>query len=249
MAGPFSKYQGVADGFNVDELGGRPNGRPVGVLNGQGQAPNQFSNPALGGLNRSQFGVQPVQGMGDGMVPGINPPWERGLNPVTGTPPVEQTATMVPGISPVTGPSPITPPWLKTASATDYRGMDQAAREAYNTQMNQQKTLVANRPELTGVEYKALGTPERQGYNQEMTLKNNMALQEQRRKERAAAAAPAAPAVPLTPLQQRQAAMAETEAAPGQGRDRFAARQAADRAARQTNRATARNKTWGGQLR
>jgi hypothetical protein len=126
--------------------------------------------------------------------------------------------------------------------------MDQAAREAYNTQMNQQKASVANLQGLTSPAYKALGTPERQNYNQQMTLKNNMALQEQRRAARPQEGANAN-ATPLTPLQQRQAALATEQGAPGQGQARAQARQAADRAARQADRANTRRRTWGGQIR
>jgi len=36
------------------ELSGRPNGRPVGVANGQGQQPMSFENPALKGMAMTQ---------------------------------------------------------------------------------------------------------------------------------------------------------------------------------------------------
>lgn len=41
----FEKYDG---------LGGRPNGRPVGVQNGQGQQPMSFENPMLKGMAQTQ---------------------------------------------------------------------------------------------------------------------------------------------------------------------------------------------------
>jgi hypothetical protein len=256
MAGPFSKYQDVAGGFNVGEIGGRPNGRPVGVLNGQGQAPNQFSNPALEGMNRSQLGPTPMPGQGPtNMVPGTNPvgpggrdfgerplnlPWEAGSL-------ARQNPTLTMGIPASQAPAEPAP-WLKTASAAAYGGMDQAAREAYNSQMNQQKASVAGLQGLTNPAYKALGTPEREAYNQQMTLKNNMALQDQRRQANAPTGGGQGSGA-NTPLQQRQAAIAASQNAPGQGQDRLAARQAADRAARQANRANTRTRTWGGQVR
>jgi len=52
--GFFDKYQ--------DALTPRPNGRPVGVLNGQGQQPVTAGNPALSGLAQAVNGAQGMLG-------------------------------------------------------------------------------------------------------------------------------------------------------------------------------------------
>jgi len=76
---PFEKFKSLLGNFNAGDIGGRPEGRPVGVANGMGtQPPPGFSNPALAGQARAGGGIRPMPSSPpvspDG---GIRPPWEN----------------------------------------------------------------------------------------------------------------------------------------------------------------------------